>query len=101
MNYSNRKQAEASEIMFKSIIAHTLQPPVMHTEAEAQTYQTTIDVPGASQCDLFTFKHSTGSLSIYVTLHHSLLPQCKYYIKKNSTSCKQRELIYADLTAQS
>lgn len=42
MNYSNRKKAEASEIMFKSIIAHTLQPPVMHTEAEAQTYQTTM-----------------------------------------------------------
>lgn len=32
---------------------HSPQAPVMHTEPGAQTYQAAIDMPGASQCDLF------------------------------------------------
>lgn len=57
MNYSHRKKAETSEILFKSTIIHARQPSVLHAEAGAQIYQNTINKPGANQQDFFIFKH--------------------------------------------
>lgn len=54
---SELRQQQASRSLRNSVYihhhTHNPQAPVMHTEPGALTYQAAINMPGASQCDLF------------------------------------------------
>lgn len=52
------KQKPQKLCLNPSSYTHPPQPPEMHAERGAQTHQTATNMPGASQRDFFTFKHT-------------------------------------------